>query len=149
MRAVVQRVGATRVAVGDRTVGAIRNGLLVYLGVAGDDGDGDARWIADKLTGLRVFADADGAMNRSIVDVGGSVLCVSQFTLLGDARKGRRPSFTAAARPERALPLFDTVCGMLRSTGLTVETGEFGTHMTVYTAVDGPVTILIDSRRIF
>ncbi|MCL5676455.1 MAG: D-aminoacyl-tRNA deacylase [Firmicutes bacterium] len=149
MRAVVQRVSRAAVRVGGAEAGVIGAGLLVLLGVARGDGPEDARLLADKVRGLRVFDDADGKMNLSVADVGGKVLAVSQFTLLGDARKGRRPSYSEAAPPEEAAPLFEAFVGALGETGLTVETGVFRAMMQVELVNEGPVTILLDSRRLF
>ena len=149
MRAVVQRVSQSAVRVDDRTVGEVGAGLLVLLGVDENDGDGDAAYIADKVANLRIFNDADGKFNLSVQDVGGSILLVSQFTLHGDCRKGRRPSFVQAARPEKAVPLYERVGELLRAAGLTVATGEFGAHMMVDLTNDGPVTLLLDSGKAF
>lgn len=149
MRAVVQRVSSARVEVAGEVVGSIGKGFLALVGVARDDRDDDARIVASKVAGLRVFGDDDGAMNRSLLDVGGAVLAVSQFTLYGDARKGRRPSFVDAAPGESAQPLFDRVVELLRRDGIAVETGVFGASMQVFLTNDGPVTILIDSRKTF
>jgi D-tyrosyl-tRNA(Tyr) deacylase len=147
MRAVVQRVSRGAVRVDGRTTGEVGRGLVVLLGVAADDGEADARWMADKVAQLRIFEDGAGKMNRSVEDVGGGVLVVSQFTLLGDARKGNRPSFVDAAAPEGASALYESVCAMLRDRGLPVGTGVFRAHMDVELVNDGPVTILLDSRR--
>ncbi len=151
MRAVVQRVSEAHVDVGDRTVGRIGRGLLVLLGVEKGDGPADAQYIAAKLHDLRVFEDEDGdrRMNRSVADIGGAVLVVSQFTLCGDCRKGRRPSFDAAAAPEMARALYEDVVHRLRHAGLTAETGEFQAMMQVHLINDGPVTLLVDSRKQF
>lgn len=149
MRAVVQRVSSARVEVAGKPVGSIGAGLLAFVGIARDDVDDDARITASKIAGLRVFNDDDGAMNRSLLDVGGGVLAVSQFTLYGDVRKGRRPSFVDAAPGESAQPLFDRVVELLRRDGIAVETGVFGATMQVELTNDGPVTILIDSRKTF
>lgn len=149
MRAVIQRVSSARVEVDGLTVGSIGTGFLALVGVARDDVDDDARVTASKISGLRVFNDDHGAMNRSLADVGGAVLAVSQFTLYGDARKGRRPSFIEAAPGESAQPLFDRVVELLRREGIAVETGVFGASMRVELANEGPVTILIDSRKAF
>jgi len=146
VRAVLQRVTGGRVVVERDTVGQIGRGLVVLLGVALGDGDDDARWVAGKIAGLRIFEDDDGKMNRSVADVGGSVLLVSQFTLLADARKGRRPSFTGAADPETGEVLYERVASLLRESGLPVETGAFGERMLVSLENDGPVTIILDSR---
>lgn len=145
MRAVVQRVSRAAVRVEGRTVGEIRAGLLVLLGVAQGDGEKEAAWMADKLAALRIFEDAEGKMNRSVADVGGGLLLVSQFTLLADARKGNRPSFTGAAPPEPANALYERVCALLREKGLPVAQGVFRAMMEVELVNDGPVTILLDS----
>lgn len=129
-----------------RTVGEIGAGLLVLLGITHCDDEKDARYMADKIAGLRVFEDDDGKMNLSVEDVGGSILSVSQFTLYGDCRKGRRPSFSEAARPEQAAPLYEAFNACLRQRGLHVETGVFGAMMDVELVNWGPVTLLVDSR---
>jgi len=149
MRAVVQRASRGRVVVDGAVSGEIGKGLVVLLGVARDDGEQDARLLADKVAGLRVFEDTLGKMNLAVGEVGGGVLVVSQFTLLGDARKGNRPSFTDAAPPEAANALYERFCALLREKGLTVATGVFRAHMDVELVNDGPVTILLDSRRGF
>lgn len=149
MRAVIQRVTEASVTVGGETVGAIGEGYMVLIGSEAGDTDADAKYIEDKIFGLRVFEDDEGKMNRSIQDAGGSVLLVSQFTLLGDARHGRRPSFSGAARPEAAEPMLEAMAFRLRARGLRVETGRFRTHMRVSLVNDGPVTILLDSRKGF
>lgn len=149
MRAVVQRVRRASVTVDNEIVGAIGAGLLILLGVADDDGQEDAVQMAEKLTGLRIFADDDGKMNRSLIEVGGSMLIVSQFTLLGDCRKGKRPSFIKAARPEKAVPLYQAVVAEVRGRGVTVATGRFQEHMDVELLNDGPVTLLVDTRKEF
>jgi len=149
MRAVAQRVASAEVLVESACVGRIEHGLLVYLGAGKRDTDADALWMAGKLAGLRVFEDASGRMSRDVVAVGGSVLVVSQFTLYGDVRRGRRPSFDDAAEPERALALYELVCRSLSGLDLRVETGRFRAMMQVRCAVDGPVTILIDSEKQF
>ena len=149
MRAVVQRVTRASVRVADEVVGAIERGFLVLAGVGVDDDESDAGALAQKVAGLRVFDDEDGAMNLALADVGGAVLVVSQFTLLGDVRKGRRPSFVAAARGEQAQRLYERVAAKLRESGLHVETGVFGADMAVELVNDGPVTILIDTKRSF
>ncbi len=149
MRAVVQRVTRAEVRVGGEVVGAIGPGLLVLLGVARDDGEADARAMADKLAGLRIFEDAAGKMNLAAAEVGGALLVVSQFTLLGDGRKGNRPSFVEAAAPEPADALYQRVCALLREKGLPVETGVFRAQMAVELVNDGPVTILLDTRKLF
>jgi len=147
MRAVVQRVTFARVRVDDRTVGEIGRGLLVFAGVEKGDGDGDIAYIAGKVRDLRIFEDAAGKMNLSVAEADGAVLAISQFTLCGDCRKGRRPSFDAAESPAAAKPLYEGLVAALRQLNLTVETGEFQAHMNVELANDGPVTILLDSRR--
>ena len=153
MRAVVQRVSRARVLVvgdaGERETGAIAQGLCVLLGVGREDSDDDARWMADKLAALRIFEDAEGKMNRDVVEEGGGVLCISQFTLLGDARKGRRPSFLDAMAPEPAKALYRRTCELLRERGLEVAEGEFRATMRVEMVNEGPVTLLLDSKRLF
>ena len=149
MRLVVQRVARASVTVEGEITGKIGKGYMVLAGAETGDTEADARLCADKLAGLRVFVDDEGKMNRSVLDVGGAILLVSQFTLLGDARHGRRPSFIAAARPEEAEPLLVTMKAMLEEKGLHVETGRFRAHMDVELVNDGPVTILIDSRKVF
>ena len=149
MRAVIQRVTASAVTVDGEVVGQIGKGLNVLLGVGEDDTEADARYMADKILGLRCFSDDDSKFNLSLLDVQGSVLAISQFTLFGDCRKGRRPSFTGAARPEKAVPLYEAVVKRLRDRGVPVETGEFGAHMDVEIENDGPVTLLIDSKKEF
>ena len=147
MRAVVQRVSRGAVRVDGRVVGEVGPGLVVLLGVAAGDAEDDAGWMADKLAQLRIFEDQAGKMNRSVSEAGGGVLLVSQFTLLGDARKGNRPSFVEAAPPEAANALYERVAALLRERGLPVGTGVFRAHMDVELVNDGPVTILLDSRR--
>ena len=147
MRAVVQRVTFARVRVDDRTVGEIGRGLLVFAGVEKGDGANDIAYIAGKVRDLRVFEDAAGKMNVSVEEADGAVLVISQFTLCGDCRKGRRPSFDSAESPAAAKPLYDELVAALRQLNLTVETGEFQANMQVELANDGPVTILLDSRR--
>ena len=149
MRAVVQRVTGARVEVRGETVGAIGKGFLVLLGVAQGDTAADAAYLAEKTAGLRVFEDAAGKMNLALNDVGGAVLAVSQFTLLGDCRKGRRPGFTEAAPPELADRLYQEYVSALRAAGLTVATGVFRAEMQVQLTNDGPVTLLLDSRKAF
>ncbi len=149
MRAVVQRVSGARVEAGGETVGSAEKGLLVYLGVAREDGEDDAAWLADKVAGLRIFEDAEGAMNRSVTEAGGSALVVSQFTLLADARKGRRPSYSEAAAPEVAAPLYERFVKLLRERVGRVETGTFRAMMRVSYTNEGPVTILLDSKKAF
>jgi D-tyrosyl-tRNA(Tyr) deacylase len=147
MRAVVQRVSRASVAVDATVAGRIGAGLLVFVGVANNDGPADVQYIANKVRELRVFPDAEGRMNRSVVETGGSVLVVSQFTLLADCRKGRHPSFDGAAPPPLARALYEDVARALRETGLAVETGVFQAEMRVELVNDGPVTILLDSSR--
>jgi len=149
MRAVVQRVTRASVSVDGAIVGAIDGGLMVLLGVHRDDTDADAAALADKIAHLRVFSDADGKLNRDVIEAGGAVLLVSQFTLCGDARKGRRPSYVTAAGPEEADRLYREVGRRLRSAGLTVAEGIFRASMFVELVNDGPVTILLDSHRVF
>lgn len=148
MRAVVQRTTGARVEIGGRTVGKVEKGLCVLLGVDVQDTDFDADYICDKLLGLRIFDDENGVPNRSVVEIGGGILLISQFTLLGDARKGRRPSYSNAARPDTAVPLYERCIARL-SEVVPVETGEFGADMQVTLTNDGPFTILLDSRRNF
>jgi D-tyrosyl-tRNA(Tyr) deacylase len=152
VRAVVQRVSSAAVTVDGKLVGRIGAGLLVFVGVERDDGQDDVRYIAGKVRDLRVFEDPEDQarhLNRSVQDVQGSVLVVSQFTLAGDCRKGRRPSFDGAAAPGAARPLYESVVHELRQSGLPVETGAFQTRMNVSIENDGPVTLLLDSRRQF
>lgn len=144
MRSVVQRVSRAVVRVDRQVVGEVGHGLLVLLGVAGDDGPDDARWTADKLAQLRIFEDDGGKMNRSVQDVGGGILLVSQFTLLGDARKGNRPSFVEAAPPDRAVALYEEVAALLRARAVPVAQGVFRAHMEVELVNDGPVTLLLE-----
>jgi D-aminoacyl-tRNA deacylase len=149
VRAVVSRVAWARVVADGELTGEIGPGLLVLVGVAHADTEADAAWLAAKVAGLRVFGDDQGKMNRSLLEVGGGALVVSQFTLYGDARKGRRPSYIAAAPPERAAPLVESVAKALAGEGVPVATGRFGADMRVESAGDGPVTILLDSTRGF
>jgi D-tyrosyl-tRNA(Tyr) deacylase len=149
MRAVIQRVSEASVTVDQTVVGSIERGFLVLVGVADQDEEKDAFWIAEKVAGLRVFEDSDGKMNLSLADVQGAVLLVSQFTLFGDCRKGRRPSFVEAARPEKARVLYEKLADNLRQLGITVETGTFQAQMEVRLLNDGPVTLLLDSRKLF
>lgn len=147
MRAVVQRVSAASVVVDGQVVGAIGRGLLVLLGVTHNDGQADAMALARKIAGLRIFEDAASKFNLALADVDGAVLVVSQFTLYGDARKGRRPSFTDAARPEQAEPLIAYFVQTLRSEGVPVQTGIFGASMAVHLVNDGPVTLWLDTAE--
>jgi len=149
VRAVVQRVTAANVTVAGRLTGEIGTGLLVLLGVEQGDGPTDLQYIAAKIRDLRIFADDEGKMNRSVLDIQGGVLVVSQFTLSGDARNGRRPSFASAAPPQIARALYEDVVRELKASGLRVATGEFQAMMQVSLVNDGPVTILLDSRKTF
>ncbi len=149
MRAVVQRVSRARVTVESRTSGQIERGLVVLLGVAATDTPQDAAYLAQKIAGLRIFEDAEGKMNLNVGEAAGAVLAVSQFTLYGDARRGKRPSFDAAARPEPAHALYETFVEQVRALGLRCDTGQFQTHMQVELVNDGPVTILLDSQKAF
>ena len=149
MRAVVQRVSRAQVAVNGEIAGKIGPGLLVLLGVGRDDGEADATYLAQKITGLRVFEDTQGKMNRSVQEVGGSVLAVSQFTLYGDVRRGKRPSFDAAAPPAKARQLYELFVEQIRAAGLRCETGRFQEMMKVELVNEGPVTILLDSQKAF
>lgn len=149
MRAVIQRVLQAEVEVNGQTVGKIDKGLLVYLSVGKDDTIKDAEFMAEKLVNLRIFADEAGKMNRSVLDVGGAILLVSNFTLHGDCRKGRRPGFDAAAEPELAQQLYEKVIELIAEHGVAVEKGAFGEYMQVSSINDGPVTFLLDSSRLF
>ncbi|MDY5000926.1 MAG: D-aminoacyl-tRNA deacylase [Eubacteriales bacterium] len=148
MKAVVQRTTRAGVSIDGNTVGRIDRGLLVLLGIEPDDGEADIEYMVKKCSGLRIFEDENGKMNLSVQDVGGSILLVSQFTLLGDARKGNRPSFTGAAVPEKAIPIYERVISELAKR-LPVQTGVFGADMQVELVNDGPVTILLDSKRTY
>lgn len=145
MRSVVQRVRRAEVRVDGQAIGSIGPGLLVLVGVGRADDGGDVDWMAGKLAGLRIFQDGEGKMNRSVEDMGGALLLVSQFTLHGDCRKGRRPSFNRARHPDEASPLFDALVASLRARGLPVETGAFGAMMDVELVNDGPVTLIVES----
>lgn len=149
MRAVVQRVSRASVTIAGEIAGAIDTGLVVFVGVAEGDGSADIDYTASKVLELRIFPDEQGRMNRSVTDVGGAVLAVSQFTLMGDVRRGRRPGFDAAAPPATARPLYDAFVARLQTSGLSIATGVFQADMDVALVNDGPVTILIDSRRTF
>lgn len=149
MRAVVQRVSRASVKVGDEVTGEIGKGLLVLLGVAQEDTEADADYLAEKIAGLRIFEDDAGKMNLSVIDVGGAVLAVSQFTLFGDVRRGKRPSFDAAARPELARRLYEYFVERVRGLGLRCETGRFQEMMQVALINSGPVTIIVDSKKAF
>ena len=145
MRVVIQRVSRASVTVDGAVTGAIDGGLLILLGVGPDDGDAELAWMVRKLVGLRIFEDDDGKMNRSLTDVGGGALVVSQFTLYGDCRKGRRPSFVGAARPEHAEPTYEAFCEAVAGQGVPVQRGVFGGDMAVQLVNDGPVTLVIDT----
>lgn len=149
MRAVVQRVSRARVTVGDRMTGECGAGVLVLLGIAPDDGAAQVAWLADKVANLRIFNDDEGKMNLSLLDTGGAALVVSQFTLYGDARKGRRPSFIRAAQGPEAEALYEDVVAAFRGLGVETSTGEFGAMMDVELVNEGPVTILLDSDKTF
>ena len=149
MRAVVQRVSRASVKVDGQLTGEIAQGLLVLLGVAQEDGEADVAYLADKVAGLRIFEDEAGKMNLSVGEVGGAVLAVSQFTLFGDVRRGKRPSFDAAARPEQAKALYERFVERIRALGLRCETGRFQEMMEVELVNSGPVTILLDSKKMF
>ena len=149
MRAVVQRTSGASVSVGERVTGSIGRGLVVLVGVAPEDGPAESKWLADKVANLRIFEDADGKMNRSLLDVGAEALIVSQFTLYGDARKGRRPSFIRAAQGPAAEELYESVVAELAALGVSCATGEFGAMMNVCLVNEGPVTILLDSDKVF
>ncbi len=149
MRVVVQRVTASSVRAEERVTGSIGKGLNVLIGVEKGDTEADAAYIAAKVTGLRIFTDENGKMNLSVTDAGGDILAISQFTLLGDAKKGRRPSLDSAEDPRRANELYETVCRLMEDRGVKVEKGVFGARMDVEIHNDGPVTILLDSRKKF
>jgi D-tyrosyl-tRNA(Tyr) deacylase len=146
MKIVVQRSGGARVTVDGQVVGRIDRGLVLLVGVGLEDEERDAEYMADKVAGLRVFEDEAGRMNLSVIDTGGQILSISQFTLYGDCRKGRRPNFMGAARPEQAEALYDTFNAKMRARGLVVETGRFGAMMEVQLCNQGPVTLILDSR---
>lgn len=149
MRAVVQRVSKASVAVEHEIVGEVRAGLLVLLGISGTDTEDDADYLVEKIAGLRIFEDENGKMNRSVADSGGAVLAVSQFTLYGDVRRGKRPSFDGAARPEQARRLYEYFVAQIRERGVHCETGRFQAMMSVSLVNEGPVTILLDSSKLF
>lgn len=149
MRAVVQRILQGKVVVDEQISGSIDKGLLVYLGVTGEDTIEDVKYMAEKIVNLRIFEDENNKLNLSVIDTGGEILAVSQFTLFGDCRKGRRPSFTEAAPPEMADRLYKAFIEECKNLGVNVETGVFQTHMMVHSINDGPVTMLIDSKKTF
>lgn len=149
MRAVVQRVTSASVSIDGRTVGAIDHGYVILIGVGHGDGPADVAYLVDKAVNLRICEDEDGKMNRTLLEAGGAVLAISQFTLYGDARKGRRPSFSDAAPPADGNALYEQYMAGLRAAGVTVAKGEFGANMAVSLVNDGPVTILLDSKRLF
>ena len=149
MRSVVQRVSRALVTIGREQVGTIGPGLVVLLGIHTNDSEKEAKWLADKIVGLRIFEDDKGLMNRSLLDVDGEMLIVSQFTLYGDCRKGRRPGYSSAARPEVAEPLYEHFIHMVQQQGVTTATGRFGAMMQVELINDGPVTLLLDSAGTF
>src|SRR5690606_15322747 len=146
MRIVVERVAEASVKVGGKSAGEIGGGLLVLVGIEDSDEEKDAEWLASKILNLRIFSDEDGKMNRSVLDVNGEILCISQFTLLADYRKGNRPSFIRAARPDKAVPLFEFFKSELSKSSVKVESGIFGADMKVSLLNDGPVTIVMDSK---
>lgn len=146
MRIVVQRSKNASVTVNDKVIGEIDKGLVLLVGVTHDDTNDDANYLADKIVNLRIFDDENGKMNLSLLDVGGSILSISQFTLYGDCRKGRRPNFMGAAKPEHALYLYQYFNGLLSEKNVVVETGEFGAEMDVALVNDGPVTLILDSK---
>lgn len=149
MRAVIQRVSRASVTVEEQIVGEIESGLLVLLGVSKADTETDADYLVEKIAGLRIFEDEDGKMNKSVADIGGAILAVSQFTLFGDVRRGKRPSFDDAARPEQARELYEYFVSQIRRRGLRCETGQFQATMSVSLVNQGPVTILLDSSKLF
>lgn len=149
MRSVVQRVTKAKVSVEEEVVGKIENGLMILLGIEDNDEIKDIEYMVDKVINLRIFEDEDGKMNKSVIDTGGSILAVSQFTLLGDARKGRRPSFINAALPEKAIPLYELFLKKIQEKNINIQQGIFGAEMQVELINDGPVTILLDSKRVF
>lgn len=146
MKVLLQRVSRASVTIGGRLVGEVGRGFCLLVGFTHEDGDTEVAWMADKVAGLRLFPDAEGRMNLALDDVGGGLLVVSQFTLYGDAARGRRPSFGDAARPERAIPLYEAFCAALRARGLAVATGEFGADMQVEICNDGPVTLMLERK---
>ena len=144
MRVLLQRVSRAEVRIAGQVAGRIGAGYCLLVGFTAGDGDDQVQWMAEKVVGLRLFSDDEGKMNRALAEVGGALLVVSQFTLYGDARKGRRPSFVDAARPEEAIPLYERFVAALRASGVRVETGEFGAHMEVELVNDGPVTLWLE-----
>lgn len=149
MRGVVQRVKRANVAVDGKILGEINHGILLFLGVDDTDNDKDLEYMCDKVPNLRIFEDEDGKMNKSLIDVEGSLLVISQFTLLGDARKGRRPSFIQAAVPDKAIPMYESFINKMKEKEINTQCGEFGADMQVELVNDGPVTILLDSKKLF
>ena len=149
MRAVIQRVSRASVSVDQEHIGAIGHGLVVFLGIHREDQETDLQWLVDKIVHLRIFADAEGKMNRSLLDSGGAMLIVSQFTIYGDCRKGRRPGYSSAARPEQAESLYESFIKAVQKYGIQAATGRFQATMAVELVNDGPVTLLLDSTKIF
>ncbi len=149
MRSVVQRVSRASVTIDGKVVGSIERGIVALLGIHRDDTPKDVKWMADKLVNLRIFEDKEGKMNHSLFDIDGEMLIVSQFTLLGDCRKGRRPGYSSAARPEIAIPLYEQFIGVVQQQGITVATGTFQAMMEVELVNDGPVTLMVDSTKQF
>lgn len=146
MRALIQRVSSGSVKISDKTVGKIGQGLVILLGITHDDTEADVKFLADKCVNLRIFCDEDDKMNRSLLDIGGEALIISQFTLYGDARKGRRPGFSEAARPKHAIPLYENFIQAVKERKIKVATGEFGAEMLVDIKNDGPVTLMLESK---
>lgn len=149
MRGVIQRVKHANVSVDNKIIGSINHGILLFLGVEDIDDEKDLEYMCDKVPNLRIFEDENGKMNKSMIDVNGSLLVISQFTLLGDARKGRRPSFIQAAIPEKAIPMYEEFIKRMKERNIITESGEFGADMQVELVNDGPVTILLDSKKTF
>lgn len=149
MRGVVQRVKCANVMVDNNVIGEINHGILLFLGVEDNDEEKDLEYMCDKVPNLRIFEDEEGKMNKSLIDIEGSLLVISQFTLLGDARKGRRPSFSEAARPEKAIPMYENFIEKMKNLNINTQSGEFGADMKVELINDGPVTILLDSKKLF
>lgn len=146
MKAVIQRVSEAQVTVDDQIVGQIKQGLLLLIGIDEEDEENDANWLVQKIVNLRIFGDAEGKLNHSVIDISGEILCISQFTLIADYKKGNRPSFMKAAKPDKAIPLFDYFKAQITKTNLKVESGIFGADMKVSLLNDGPVTIVMDSK---